>query len=644
MARLSVFVIVVALLAAACSSSSPPAGDPTAAATAARTEVAAPTAVAPTVELTPRAALAPRLVTPPDGVVDLVLIGGTVVTMAPPGDASLEVGAEAEAMAIDGNLIVAVGDRDAVLALATADSAVIDLDGRVVFPGFIDAHSHWYQPNRLGDYGPEQINQVLLSRGWTGTNDVNIAPHFADEFFGWHQDGRVALRMNAYLSVNSPSADQERYGNWFDGYRLKPGSSFGERLRIPGVKIFIASDWDRVQKWTPEELSAAVAEYHGAGWQIAAKQLSDDVLDLALDAFEGVATAADDRRHRLEHALEIRDDQIERVRALGLVPIVQLGAIEADFSLEEGFAETISDEGLEAVWPFRTLFDADLPVTGSIAVAPLEGLRSPFTISVAQMLHGALTGVSEIDNQPWPDRAEELMTVDEALASITWRAAWSTFEEDERGSLQPGLLADFVVLSSDPRAAQADPELLQDMSVAATVIDGELLWCGFGLDEWCRFFGQAIPERLLDESTLAPLREGDLGGASSGPITPGGVTASSADPAFGPDGAIDGRTDTGGWVAGRPAPGWIEIDLGAEVNVKQLRLTVDQDPAAFSRHRILGGPTPEPSELLAVIEGETTWGQELVADGNWTVRYIRVETLESTRPYGWLEIEVVTAD
>jgi predicted amidohydrolase YtcJ len=579
-------------------------------------------------------------VTPPDGVVDLVLTGGTIVTMAEPGNA----GVEAKAMAIDGNVIVAVGARDEVLALVSEDTAVLDLDGRVVFPGFIDAHSHWYQPNRLGDYGPEQINQVLLSRGWTGTNDVNIEPHLADQFFDWHEDGRIALRMNAYLSVNTPSANQERYGNWFEEYGLAPGSSIGERLRIPGVKIFVASDWDRVQKWTPEELRAAVIEYHDAGWQIAVKQLSDDVLDLALGAFDGITTAEDDRRHRLEHALEIRADQIEQVRALGLVPIVQLGAIEADFSLEEGFAETISDEGFEAIWPFRTLFDESLPVTGSIAVSPLEGLRSPFTISVAQMLHGALTGVSEVGNEPWPDRAEELMTVDQALESITWRAAWATFEEDERGSLRPGLLADFVVLSADPRSAQTDPEFLRALTVDATVIDGALLWCGFGLDEWCAFFGQAIPERLLEESTLEPLREGDLGTSGDQPTVTGAISASSFDPAFPPEQAFDGRRDLGGWLAAGPAPGWIEVDLGSAMRVTQVRLTVDQDPAGPTHHRILGGPAPAPSDLLADLAGDTTWGQELVADGDWTIRYLRVETLASTPAYGWLEIEVVTAD
>jgi len=573
----------------------------------------------------------------PDGIADQILTGGLIVTMDRP--------AEAEALALDGNRILAVGDEAEVLTLAGPDTTVVNLEGRVVFPGFIDAHSHWYQPGRIGNYGPEQVNQVLLSRGWTGTNELNIEPFFADQFFAWHQAGRIDLRMNGYLSINTPGTDQDRYGDWFRAYDLEPGSTIGDRLTIPGVKIFIASDWDRVVKWSGDELVDLVGRLHDEGWQVAAKQISDDSLDMALAAFEAVAEAGADRRHRLEHALELRADQIPRVAAAELVPIVQLGGIESDLQLEEGFAAMVADDGRGAAWPFRDMLAAGLPVVGSMAVAPFQGVRSPFTISVMQMVHGAVTGVSEVGNEPWPDRNEQLMTVDEALQSITVQAAWSTFEEDFRGSLKAGKLADLVVLSGDLRAARDDPDTLRDVSVAATFVDGELLWCGFGLDQWCSGFGQAIPERLLDQSTLAPLQEGDLVG--EGPpakvISEGPVTASSFEPDFPPGRAVDGVTDLGGWVAAAPPPGWIEIDLGAETAVTQVNLWVDQDPAALSRHRILGGDEPAPTEVLGTLEDETTWGQVLSIEGNWTIRYLRVETLESTPAYGWLEIEVVTA-
>ena len=513
----------------------------------------------------------------------------------------------------------------------------------MVFPGFIDAHSHWYQPNRIGDYGPEQINQVLLSRGWTGTNDVNVEPHFAEQLFGWAEQSRIDVRINAYLSLNTPGTDQHRHGDWYDAYELAPGDMIGDRLRIAGVKVFVGSDWDRVLKWTQPELDEVIATHAAQGWQIAAKQISDDSLDMSLSAFEALGSDTADRRHRLEHALEMRADQIPRVRRAGLVPVVQLGGLEADQWLEDGFLDITGDDGTDAVWPFRDMLDAGLPLAGSIAVAPAEGVRSAFTISVMQMLHGALTGISEIGNPPWPGRESQLMSADEALRTITTMAAFSTFEEDQRGSLQVGMLADLVVMSDDLRSAQADPDLLFDTQVVATLVDGELMWCGFGHDEWCATLGQELPARLLEEATLQPLVEGDLGPtAEPDPAGVGDVrvTASSFSSDFPPHLAVDGRTDFGGWVAAAPPPGWIEIDLGEPTDITKIELWVDQDPATASHHRVFGGPDPEPTELLGELLGETTWGQILTIEGNWSVRHLRIETLESTPTYGWLEVAV----
>ncbi len=593
------------------------------------------TAVAPETAPVTAASEAPEAAPAGSGV-DLILTGGLIVTMTEP--------AEAQAIAIDGDRIVAVGDEATVAAMASEDTSVVDLEGRVVFPGFIDAHAHWYQPDRIGDYGPEQINQVLLSRGWTGTDDANVEPHFAELLFGWHRDGRIDLRMNAYLSINTPGTDLDRYGDWFTAYGIEPGSTVGDRLRILGVKIFIGSDWDRVAKWTEEELVDAVAGYHEAGWQIAAKQISDESLDLALAAFEPLHREGSDRRHRLEHALELRPDQIPRVAAAGLVPVVQLGGIEADLAADPAFQELIADDGTAAVWPFRDMLDGGLPVVGSTAANPVEGVRSPFTISVMQMLHGAVTGVSEVGNEPWGGRADQLMTIDEALETITARAAWVTFEEDTRGALAAGMLADLVVMSGDLRAARDDPAVLRAITVDATVVGGELLWCGFGLDGWCGSFGQPIPERLLDPSTLTPLVEGDLGagaGPADGELT---ATASASRDVHLPGLALDGVA--GGesyWSSGADAPGWIQVDFAEPRTLAGLRFTVFQNPPGKTVHVLelrVGGRWSEAERFAGrTATGDVLeWSPQAPVGG---VSGFRVTTVESPSWPEWYEIEIL---
>jgi hypothetical protein len=103
--------------------------------------------------------------------------------------------------------------------------------------------------------------------------------------------------------------------------------------------------------------------------------------------------------------------------------------------------------------------------------------------------------------------------------------------------------------------------------------------------------------------------------------------------------AIDGDRDTG-WVSGGHPPQWIEVDLGAATPISRITLVVDQSPAGHVVHRILGGPEADPTTELAVIDSDAGYGDVLEVTGEWTVRFLRVETVSSPSWVAWLEIEV----
>jgi hypothetical protein len=102
---------------------------------------------------------------------------------------------------------------------------------------------------------------------------------------------------------------------------------------------------------------------------------------------------------------------------------------------------------------------------------------------------------------------------------------------------------------------------------------------------------------------------------------------------------VDG--DTGGtpWVSGELPPQWIEFDLGQVRSLSGLMLWVDQDPSGYTHYIIYGGAEPNPTQRLTVLEGETTWGQMLEVAGDWKVRFLRIETVESPSWAAWLEVE-----
>ncbi len=123
-------------------------------------------------------------------------------------------------------------------------------------------------------------------------------------------------------------------------------------------------------------------------------------------------------------------------------------------------------------------------------------------------------------------------------------------------------------------------------------------------------------------------------------ITPAGVAASSTYSDNGPDRAIDG-VSSNAWIAPGYAPQWIEVDLGAAVPLKKVRMLVSQSPAGQTTHVVTGGMNPAPTSVLQTLSGNTSDGQWLEAalDGSVSVRYIRITTTSSPSWVSWHELE-----
>jgi hypothetical protein len=124
------------------------------------------------------------------------------------------------------------------------------------------------------------------------------------------------------------------------------------------------------------------------------------------------------------------------------------------------------------------------------------------------------------------------------------------------------------------------------------------------------------------------------------------VTASSAMGDSPAERAVDGDGDTL-WNAGRYAPAWVEIDLGAPVTVAEVRLFVAQTPSGATEHVISGRASPDgPTFLLGTLAGDTSEGQVLALNVDPSlppVRYVRVDTVNSPSWVAWREIEVIAS-
>jgi predicted amidohydrolase YtcJ len=161
---------------------------------------------------------------------------GTVLTMEddPP---------IAEAIAIRGETIEAVGSNAEILALQDSSSTLIDLNGRTLMPGFVDAHTHILNDHRSERMSLDEAQSEALRRGITSLGTLYTDRDFLNEIREFDEAGFLRVRTSLYLVHTDPCGDV--IGDWWKEYA--PSNSPGEMLRIAGVKIF--TDGGHAGKW-----------------------------------------------------------------------------------------------------------------------------------------------------------------------------------------------------------------------------------------------------------------------------------------------------------------------------------------------------------------------------------------------------------
>jgi predicted amidohydrolase YtcJ len=418
---------------------------------------------------------------------DLILHHAVVLTMDPSAP-------KARAVAVSGDRIVAVGSNVEVLALAGPSTNLVDLEGRAVLPGFVDSHGHWIGDRELyGVPSAEQAVQRALQGGWTSINELFVNQDRLDELTALDAAGALRVRVNGYLPVNY--GPDQKFGFWFE--HLTPGAVVGPHLRLAGAKFFIdgcgpqtyylsqpRADGNRGQfNWRRRALRRLVARVHDAGWQIAAHTCGDAATDEILDALE---RAFDGRRGarfraRLEHLIVLRDDQIARMRRLGVLPSIQPTFV--DTSWFEDLREVFGPDRFGLLGRWRDLAEAKgLRAMGGTDTPYGEGPDlAPSTAMGA--LRQAVTKMQRAgDRVPAWMRAQRL-TIDQALRLLTTAGAYGVFAEDQLGRLAPGLLADLVVLSEDPHDVPTAE--LEGIEVQMVFVGGRLEVCRLTVATLC---------------------------------------------------------------------------------------------------------------------------------------------------------------
>lgn len=523
---------------------------------------------------------------------DLVLLNGNFHTVEPSSP-------HAQAVAVGNGRFLAVGSSEEILNLASPRTKKVDLGGKTVVPGFIDAHNHpagaglshlrsvdcdlrsisaiqgalreraaktppgqWVLGFKYDDTktaegrfltladldAVSRDHPVLVDHRGGHTAYVNSAAmrvagvdektpdppggHFHRDPATGRLSGRIEEQATSLFEKHIPSTvtPEERregvklistmlvragvtsvhdaYGSPRDLLAYQSARDAGElnvrvycligsahldRMLAAGVRTGLGDEWVRVgaMKQTCDgsisERTARLSEayigrpdYHGilvtqeedqyerarkaheAGWQNGIHANGDVAIDMVLRVYERLHREIPrrDPRFRIEHCTVINPSLVERIRALGVIPnpFSTYVYYHGEKMREYGAAR------LDRMFAVRSFLDAGVRVTmtSDYPPGPFEPMMALQSMVTRTDYRGTLWG------------PKQRVSVEEALRVGTLHGAYASFEENAKGSIRGGKLADLVVLDRDP--IKADPYTLIDIRIERTMAGGRWVY------------------------------------------------------------------------------------------------------------------------------------------------------------------------
>ncbi len=419
----------------------------------------------------------------PEEAADVIYHGGIVLTMNPEQP-------RAQAIALRGEKIIAVGTNQEIMAWRADQTKVIYLNGRTLMPGFVDAHTHLLHV--AANYGTDfdGIQQLALANGIT-TIGTFVVQQFLTEMQNYTEEGKLRVRTSLYMIYNTNCGDI--VGDWWKD--IPPTREPGEMLRFGGVKIF--ADGGTCNRpalsyetspgsglgdlyLTSDQIADLVSEAQSVGHQVAIHALGDRAIEAALDGIESALDGQPNTfRHRIEHNAILRPDLLPRYGEVGVV-----ATIFATFPSCTPFDSPSPEPYNQWEWAWPSLVEANPDL--HIAWHGDDPYIRP--ISPILELYGFLTRRQAEDDRATVCDAPEwiqddVLTVEQALPMMTRESAYALFRDDEVGALTPGKYADLIILSQNPWTE--NPETLLDTHVLMTMVGGSVEFCALGSEAFC---------------------------------------------------------------------------------------------------------------------------------------------------------------
>ncbi|MFX1466897.1 MAG: amidohydrolase [Promethearchaeota archaeon] len=319
-------------------------------------------------------------------------------------------------------------------------------------------------------------SEQFLAKGVTSVSEageINALAMKAYQTAIWEDN--VPLRINLMMPINTL------------GFLRKLGFSTGfgdKRLRIGPIKIIadgstsgrtaaLSTPYEDAPEnigmmyLTQNELNNMVLTAHSAGFQVGVHAIGDRAISAVIDAIELALEQfpKTDHRHRIEHCGINNSTIISRLKKLDIIPVPQPIFL---FGEGESYRTGLGEDRVKWAYPLKTYIEngimtalsSDCPCTSG------DELINPFL-----GIYMAVTRKTDVGREIGPEQKIDVKT---ALKAYTQNGAYATFEEDIKGSIEPGKLADFVVVSDNPLNVKDDK--IKDINVEMTIISGKIVY------------------------------------------------------------------------------------------------------------------------------------------------------------------------
>ncbi|USS41754.1 amidohydrolase [Thermococcus aggregans] len=308
----------------------------------------------------------------------------------------------------------------------------------------------------------EEGAKFVLSQGVTSVGFVSVNKKSLRALLELDKEGKLPIRVFVYLDPSLLEGLKD--------LSLTRGVG-SKKVKVMGIKVLADGSLGARTAWlsepyedspttghpniSKEELREIVREAHQLGLQMAVHAIGDKTTDMILDIYEEFSA----ERNRIEHASILREDQIKRMKRLGVVASVQPRFVISDWWA----VKRVGKRRAKWVYPFKSMLEEGITI-GFGTDSPIEPVN-PWESVYAAVTRGKFEGIETYDYTK-----DECLSLEESLHSYTYGSAYIMHAEDELGTLEKGKFGDFIIVDQDP--FEVKEEELKDIKVLEVYVSG----------------------------------------------------------------------------------------------------------------------------------------------------------------------------